>query len=127
MICLSVRDLFAAEVVVSPPYVFIPVAKSQLRPEIQVAAQNCWVKKGGAYTGEVRLVLDFLWPFSYLCICLHSFLYTNYNSVLSLGSEMTSFHSVLLIFITISFVKHFACITLFSCLLASLAEFLIFC
>ncbi|GJN05817.1 hypothetical protein PR202_ga23482 [Eleusine coracana subsp. coracana] len=41
------------EVVVSPPYVFIPVVKSQLRPEIQVAAQNCWVKKGGAYTGEV--------------------------------------------------------------------------
>uniref|UniRef100_A0A0D9UWQ6 DUF547 domain-containing protein n=1 Tax=Leersia perrieri TaxID=77586 RepID=A0A0D9UWQ6_9ORYZ len=41
------------EVVVSPPYVFLPVVKSQLRPEIQVAAQNCWVKKGGAFTGEV--------------------------------------------------------------------------
>ncbi|CAM8962235.1 unnamed protein product [Rhodiola kirilowii] len=41
------------EVVVSPPYVFIPLVKSELRPEIQVAAQNCWVKKGGAYTGEV--------------------------------------------------------------------------
>nr|KAJ0196691.1 hypothetical protein LSAT_V11C700355470 [Lactuca sativa] len=26
---------------------------SELRPEIQVAAQNCWVKKGGAFTGEV--------------------------------------------------------------------------
>ena len=45
-----------AEVVVSPPYVFLPVVKSQLRPEFQVAAQNCWVKKGGAFTGEVRLV-----------------------------------------------------------------------
>ncbi|CAM8962051.1 hypothetical protein QQ045_004413 [Rhodiola kirilowii] len=41
------------EVVVSPPYVFLPLVKSELRPEIQVAAQNCWVKKGGAYTGEV--------------------------------------------------------------------------
>nr|CAB3472207.1 unnamed protein product [Digitaria exilis] len=41
------------EVVVSPPYVFLPVVKSQLRPEFQVAAQNCWVKKGGAFTGEV--------------------------------------------------------------------------
>uniref|UniRef100_A0A0D3EJK4 Triosephosphate isomerase n=6 Tax=Oryza TaxID=4527 RepID=A0A0D3EJK4_9ORYZ len=42
-----------SKVVVSPPYVFLPVVKSQLRPEIQVAAQNCWVKKGGAFTGEV--------------------------------------------------------------------------
>ncbi|KAL9226595.1 hypothetical protein vseg_002388 [Gypsophila vaccaria] len=41
------------EVVVSPPYVFLPLVKSELRPEIQVAAQNCWVKKGGAFTGEV--------------------------------------------------------------------------
>ncbi|KAM0012982.1 Triosephosphate isomerase, cytosolic [Helianthus debilis subsp. tardiflorus] len=41
------------EVVVSPPFVFLPTVKSELRPEIQVAAQNCWVKKGGAFTGEV--------------------------------------------------------------------------
>ncbi|XP_052621647.1 triosephosphate isomerase, cytosolic [Lactuca sativa] len=41
------------EVVVSPPFVFLTSAKSELRPEIQVAAQNCWVKKGGAFTGEV--------------------------------------------------------------------------
>ncbi|KAM3346738.1 hypothetical protein ACQJBY_020988 [Aegilops geniculata] len=41
------------EVVVSPPYVFLPTVKGKLRPEIQVAAQNCWVKKGGAFTGEV--------------------------------------------------------------------------
>ncbi|KAL2940482.1 Triosephosphate isomerase cytosolic [Bienertia sinuspersici] len=41
------------EVVLSPPYVFLPLVKSSLRPEFQVAAQNCWVKKGGAYTGEV--------------------------------------------------------------------------
>jgi triosephosphate isomerase len=46
----------AAETVVSPPYVFLPTVKASLRPEIQVAAQNCWVKKGGAFTGEVRLV-----------------------------------------------------------------------
>lgn len=56
--CLSIWNHCAAEVVVSPPYVFLPVVKSQLRPEIQVAAQNCWVKKGGAFTGEVRLVIS---------------------------------------------------------------------
>ena len=43
-----------AEVVVSPPYVFLPMVKSILRPDFYVAAQNCWVKKGGAFTGEVR-------------------------------------------------------------------------
>ncbi|KAF5203612.1 Triosephosphate isomerase [Thalictrum thalictroides] len=41
------------EVVVSPPYVFLPTVKSLLRPDFHVAAQNCWVKKGGAFTGEV--------------------------------------------------------------------------
>jgi triosephosphate isomerase len=38
--------------------VFLPVVKSQLRQEFQVAAQNCWVKKGGAFTGEIRLVFN---------------------------------------------------------------------
>ncbi|CAN1231116.1 Triosephosphate isomerase, cytosolic [Linum grandiflorum] len=42
-----------AEVVVSPPYVFLPVVKGLLRPDFKVAAQNCWVRKGGAFTGEV--------------------------------------------------------------------------
>ncbi|XWS56576.1 hypothetical protein CRYUN_Cryun09bG0097200 [Craigia yunnanensis] len=41
------------EVVVSPPFVFLPLVKSLLRPDFHVAAQNCWVKKGGAFTGEV--------------------------------------------------------------------------
>ncbi|KZV35724.1 triosephosphate isomerase, cytosolic-like, partial [Dorcoceras hygrometricum] len=41
------------EVVISPPFVFLPVVKSSLRPDFHVAAQNCWIKKGGAYTGEI--------------------------------------------------------------------------
>lgn len=45
------------EVVVSPPFVFLPLVKSTLRPDFHVAAQNCWVKKGGAFTGEIRYVL----------------------------------------------------------------------
>lgn len=56
----AVWNCCIAEVVVSPPYVFLPLVKSQLRPEFQVAAQNCWVKKGGAFTGEVRLVSNSL-------------------------------------------------------------------
>lgn len=43
-----------AEVVVSPPFVFLTLVKSILRPDFHVAAQNSWVKKGGAFTGEVR-------------------------------------------------------------------------
>ncbi|KGN54918.1 triosephosphate isomerase, cytosolic [Cucumis sativus] len=43
----------AVEVVVSPPFVFLSLVKSLLRSDIQVAAQNCWVRKGGAFTGEV--------------------------------------------------------------------------
>lgn len=53
----SLQSIFA-EVVMSPPFVFIPYVKSELRSEFQVAAQNCWVKKGGAFTGEIRYVFN---------------------------------------------------------------------
>ncbi|KAK9706595.1 hypothetical protein RND81_07G137700 [Saponaria officinalis] len=41
------------EVVVSPPFVFLTLVKNLLRSDFHVAAQNCWVKKGGAFTNEV--------------------------------------------------------------------------
>ncbi|XP_010535492.1 PREDICTED: triosephosphate isomerase, cytosolic-like [Tarenaya hassleriana] len=41
------------EVVVSPPFVFLPLVKGLLRSDFQVAAQNCWVRRGGAFTGEI--------------------------------------------------------------------------
>ncbi|XXG54602.1 hypothetical protein AAC387_Pa03g2442 [Persea americana] len=41
------------EVVVAPPFVFLSFVKSLLRSDFQVAAQNCWVRKGGAFTGEI--------------------------------------------------------------------------
>ncbi|PKI36439.1 triosephosphate isomerase, cytosolic-like isoform X2 [Punica granatum] len=41
------------EVVVSPPFVFLPLVKSLLRSDFSVAAQNCWVRRGGAFTGEI--------------------------------------------------------------------------
>jgi triosephosphate isomerase len=43
-----------AEVVVSPPFVFLQQTKGLLRPDFALAAQNCWVRKGGAFTGEIR-------------------------------------------------------------------------
>ncbi|GMP89360.1 hypothetical protein CsSME_00040980 [Camellia sinensis var. sinensis] len=41
------------EVVISPPFVFLPIVKSLLRSDFLIAAQNCWVQNGGAFTGEV--------------------------------------------------------------------------
>lgn len=43
-----------AEVLVAPAAVHIPGVKAALRPDFHVAAQNCWVKEGGAFTGEIR-------------------------------------------------------------------------
>lgn len=42
--------------VVSPPFVFLQQVKGLLRLDFAVAAQNCWVRKGGAFTGEIRLL-----------------------------------------------------------------------
>lgn len=41
------------EVVVSPPFIFLSYVKALLRSDFYVAAQNCWVSKGGAFTGEI--------------------------------------------------------------------------
>ena len=38
----------------SPPFVFLQQVKGLLRLDFAVAAQNCWVRKGGAFTGEIR-------------------------------------------------------------------------
>lgn len=50
------------EVVISPPFVFLPLVKTLLRCDFSIAAQNCWVRKGGAFTGEIRYAafFDFL-------------------------------------------------------------------
>lgn len=41
------------DVVVSPTFVHIPATMSSLRKDFFVAAQNCWIKGNGAFTGEV--------------------------------------------------------------------------
>ena len=38
----------------SPTFVHVPEVLATLRKDFAVAAQNCWVKGNGAYTGEVR-------------------------------------------------------------------------
>ena len=42
-----------AEVVIGCPFIHIPLALTQLRKDIEIAAQNCSLTGCGAYTGEV--------------------------------------------------------------------------
>lgn len=44
-----------ADVVVAPPFIYIDQVKNSLTDRIEVSAQNVWIGKGGAYTGEIRL------------------------------------------------------------------------
>ena len=41
------------EVICAPPMVYLPKVQSTLDRKYQLAAQNCWVGAGGAFTGEV--------------------------------------------------------------------------
>nr|GAT60649.1 predicted protein [Mycena chlorophos] len=43
----------SVEVVIAPPSLYLLPLKDILRPEIQVAAQNCYFKDSGAFTGEI--------------------------------------------------------------------------
>lgn len=40
------------EIVVAPPFVYIPQVVDGIKAEFQVAGQNSWINKGGAFTGE---------------------------------------------------------------------------
>ncbi|KAK6916681.1 Triosephosphate isomerase [Dillenia turbinata] len=42
-----------ADVVVAPPFLHIDEVKSSLTERIEVSAQNSWIGKGGAFTGEI--------------------------------------------------------------------------
>ncbi|XP_073313002.1 triosephosphate isomerase, chloroplastic-like [Primulina huaijiensis] len=41
------------DVVVAPPFVYIDQVKNSLSDRVEIAAQNCWTGKGGAFTGEI--------------------------------------------------------------------------
>ncbi|KAJ7472417.1 Triosephosphate isomerase [Mycena galericulata] len=43
----------SVEVVISPPSLYLIPLKESLRKEIKVAAQNCYCKDSGAFTGEI--------------------------------------------------------------------------
>ncbi|KAI4325923.1 hypothetical protein MLD38_031284 [Melastoma candidum] len=43
------------DVVVAPPFVYLDFVKSSLSERIEISAQNTWVGKGGAFTGEISV------------------------------------------------------------------------
>jgi len=43
----------ATEVVIAPPAIYLISVKESVRKEVQVAAQNCYFKESGAFTGEI--------------------------------------------------------------------------
>ncbi|RWW36004.1 hypothetical protein BHE74_00059000 [Ensete ventricosum] len=51
----SIYSQFLPEyIVVAPPYIYVDQVKQSLTDHIEISAQNCWVGKGGAFTGEIR-------------------------------------------------------------------------
>ncbi|XP_077246544.1 triosephosphate isomerase, chloroplastic-like [Tasmannia lanceolata] len=43
------------DVVVAPPFIYIDQVKNSLTDRIEISAQNSWVGKGGAFTGEISV------------------------------------------------------------------------
>ncbi|XP_034681428.1 triosephosphate isomerase, chloroplastic isoform X2 [Vitis riparia] len=43
------------DVVVAPPFVYLDQVKNSLTDRIELSAQNSWVGKGGAFTGEISV------------------------------------------------------------------------
>ncbi|KAL1313788.1 hypothetical protein HN51_040446 [Arachis hypogaea] len=43
------------DVVVAPPFVYIDQVKGSITDRIEISAQNSWVGKGGAFTGEISV------------------------------------------------------------------------
>nr|GMD02542.1 triosephosphate isomerase, chloroplastic-like [Ipomoea batatas] len=43
------------DVVVAPPFLYIDQVKASLTDRVEISAQNCWISKGGAFTGEISV------------------------------------------------------------------------
>lgn len=40
---------------------YLDLVKNSLTDRIEISSQNSWVGKGGAFTGEIRLVYSLFW------------------------------------------------------------------
>lgn len=62
------------EVVIAPPSLYVLPVLASIRKDIKVAAQNCYFKESGAFTGEIRYAAFFLLncPFWNIFIALNN-------------------------------------------------------
>lgn len=44
------------DVVVAPPFIFLDWVRANINEQYQVAAQNCWFKSDGAFTGTAATI-----------------------------------------------------------------------
>lgn len=49
----EIKNFKKVEVVICPPFIYIPTFQQTNNPTIKLGAQDCFWEKGGAYTGEV--------------------------------------------------------------------------
>jgi triosephosphate isomerase (TIM) len=40
-------------VVIAPPFLYLDQVKKSIKADYKLSAQNCWIGKGGAFTGEI--------------------------------------------------------------------------
>lgn len=52
------------DIVVAPPFIYIDYVRANIKSEYAVAAQNCWMKPDGAFTGEIsaEMIKDAMVP-----------------------------------------------------------------
>ena len=50
------------EVVIAPPSIYLIPASETVRGNIKIAAQNCYYKETGAFTGEIRCAMFVFYP-----------------------------------------------------------------
>lgn len=111
----------STDVVVAPPFVYIDQVKSSITDRIEISAQNSWVGKGGAFTGEIRLDFSFLskqYWFSFFFLCTKLGLLGDYRYIFSI------FSNALLLFLMFKHVL-FSGVLVICCNLASKLSHLI--
>ncbi|KAA8494405.1 Triosephosphate isomerase, chloroplastic [Porphyridium purpureum] len=61
-------DAASCEVVCFPPFIYGTYARELLREDFQMGVQNCWIGKGGAFTGEISADMIVDVGFGWACL-----------------------------------------------------------
>ena len=53
----EIRDIKNVEVVICPPFIYLPALCNRCSGIIKLGAQDCFWEEGGAYTGEISAAM----------------------------------------------------------------------